>query len=155
MTTLAIDRRTVLEGALAAALAGLAARFGLPAAAEAAELPPAFQATTLEEALKAAFGSTAIPASKDVVVKVAEVAENGATVPVEVTTTLTGAETVAILAAKNARPLAAVYTLPAGTEKYVSTRLKLAQTTDVIAIVKAGGQVHMAKKEVKVTISGC
>ena len=81
--------------------------------------------------------------------------ENGAVVPVTITASMAGVESIALLAAKNASPLTSSYMLGKGAEGYVSTRVKMGKTSDVIAVVKAGGKVYTNKKEVKVTIGGC
>jgi predicted secreted protein len=46
-------------------------------------------------------------------------------------------------------------TLPAGTEANVSTRIKMGQTSNVTALVKADNKFYFANKEVKVTLGGC
>ena len=84
-----------------------------------------------------------------------DIAENGAVVPVGVVSTLAGVEAIAILVEKNPNPLAASFMLPAGTEPSVQTRVKMGQTSDVYALVKAGGKFFIAKKEIKVTLGGC
>jgi sulfur-oxidizing protein SoxY len=60
-----------------------------------------------------------------------------------------------ILVEKNLNPLAAGFTIPAGTEPTVSTRVKMAQTSNVHAVVKADNKYYVATKEVKVTLGGC
>ena len=84
-----------------------------------------------------------------------DIAENGALVPVTVTSSLPKTESIAILVEKNPNTLAANFTVPAGTEAFVSTRVKMGQTSDVYALVKADGRYYYAKKEIKVTIGGC
>ena len=83
-----------------------------------------------------------------------DIAENGAVVPVGITTTLK-AEQMAILVEKNPSALAAQFFIPAGTEPFVTTRIKMGQTSNVYALVKADGKWSMAVKEVKVTLGGC
>jgi sulfur-oxidizing protein SoxY len=65
------------------------------------------------------------------------------------------AEEIAILADKNGTPLSCKYILGANTAGYISTRLKMGKTGNVIAVVKSGGKLYKAHKEVKVTIGGC
>jgi sulfur-oxidizing protein SoxY len=62
---------------------------------------------------------------------------------------------IAILVAENPNALAAAYRIPAGTLPSVASRLKMAKTTNVIAIVEAGGKLYSTTKEVKVTVGGC
>jgi sulfur-oxidizing protein SoxY len=84
-----------------------------------------------------------------------EIAENGAVVPVSVTTSLPDVTSIAILVAENPNALAASYRIPAGTVPSVANRLKMAKTSNVIAVVEAGGKLYSASKEIKVTIGGC
>jgi sulfur-oxidizing protein SoxY len=93
--------------------------------------------------------------SGDISIKAPDIAENGAVVPVSVTTKLGSLESISILADKNASPLAASFDLGATAQGYVSTRIKMGKTSTVIAVVKSGGKLYSAKKSVKVTIGGC
>jgi len=100
--------------------------------------------------------SVSAPAdSKDITIKAPDIAENGAVVPVEVTSGIPGTTAIAILAEKNATPLVADFGLMSGAEAYISTRIKMGQTSLVRAVVMAGGKAYTAAKEVKVTIGGC
>ena len=114
----------------------------------------AFAARTVEEAF-AALGAGTPAASDEITLEAPEIAENGAVVPVNVATSIAGADAIAILVEKNPNALAAVTTIPAGTEAYVSTRVKMQQTSRVIALVRARGSFFMASKDVKVTLGGC
>jgi sulfur-oxidizing protein SoxY len=153
---MSIQRRTVLKGALAGSAVGVAVSAGLltPQQVLAAWPKEAFEAKAVDDALKA-LNLSGATASAEVVVKAPDIAENGAVVPVTVESTLQGIESITIIAEKNAIPLIASFEMGAGTQGYVSTRIKMGTTQDVRAIVKAGGKVFEAKKEVKVTIGGC
>ena len=91
----------------------------------------------------------------DIAIKAPDIAENGAVVPVTVSTGISGVESISIFAEKNANPLTSSYILGSSTEAFVSTRVKMGKTSNVIAVVKAGGKLYSAEKEVKVTIGGC
>ena len=84
-----------------------------------------------------------------------DIAENGAVVPVSVVSAIPGTQSIAILIEKNPNMLAAVFDLPDGTDPSVTTRIKMAQTSNVYALVKADGKYHVASKEIKVTLGGC
>lgn len=114
----------------------------------------AFGAKSVEEAF-AALGVGTPEMSDQIDLQAPEIAENGAVVPVSVTSAIAGTEAIAILVEKNPNALAAVATIPAGTEPYVSTRVKMQQTSNVIALVRSGGKFFMASKDVKVTLGGC
>lgn len=112
-----------------------------------------FELKTMDEVFKA-LGSK--PAeSKDITITSPDIAENGAVVPIAVTSKLPKTEEIHILVAKNPSPYAASFTIPDGTEPFVSTRAKMGQTTDVIAVVKADGKLYSVSKETKVTLGGC
>ena len=136
------------------AVIGLMASTGLISQAQAAEWNKlAFEGKSLDDVLKA-FGGTTAEKSADVSLNAPDIAENGAVVPVGVSTSLKAQE-IAILVEKNPNMLAAHFTLPAGTEPFVGTRVKMGQTSNVLALVKADGKWFVASKEVKVTLGGC
>ncbi len=152
-----LQRRIMLKGSLAASALGVAVGAGLltPKMVLAAWPQEAFAAKKLPETLKALMGSDSAEESADIKIKAPDIAENGAVVPITVTTGLTGARTIAVVAIKNPAPLVASYSLGEGAEGYVSTRIKMGKSGDVIAVVKADGKLYSAKKGVKVTIGGC
>jgi len=152
-----IKRRVFLKGSLAAGTVGVAVGAGLltPQAVIAAWNEPAFQAKSVDDALTAAMGEAANTASDAIKIKAPDIAENGAVVPVSVSADIAGVESIALLAEGNASPLVATFALGAGAIADVSTRIKMGKTSDVIAVVKAGGKLHSARKSVKVTIGGC
>lgn len=150
-------RRVFLRAGMAAGTAAIALGAGLlsPKTALAAWPTQAFKATSMEDALKALEGTTATSDSADIKVEAPDIAENGAVVSVTVKTTLPNVESISLLVPVNASPLTASYLLSQGTEGFVTGRIKMAKTSDVIAIVKSGGKLHTAKKPVKVTLGGC
>ena len=152
-------RRVVLKGAGTIALLGLGnISFGVAPALAADndnKYPEdAFKQKGEADAIKSLYGKTH-EASDKVKLDAPEIAENGAVVPISVTTTLTGVTSIAFLASENPNALAASYVIPEGTLPAVANRLKLAKTCNVIAIVEAGGKLYSATKEVKVTVGGC
>jgi sulfur-oxidizing protein SoxY len=114
----------------------------------------AFESKALADALKN-IGATALTESRDIVITAPDIAENGAVVPIAVTSKIPNTQTIAILAEKNPFPLAASFDVSASGEGYVSVRLKMGQTSNIHAVVKADGKFYVAVKEVKVTIGGC
>jgi sulfur-oxidizing protein SoxY len=151
-------RRLILQGAASVALVGLGnLPFSLaPAYAAANDKYPedAFKAKSDTDAVKSLYGKTAEPSDK-VKLDAPEIAENGAVVPISVSSSLADVTSISILVADNPNALAASYKIPAGTLPSVANRLKMAKTTNVIAIVEAGGKLYSATKEVKVTVGGC
>jgi sulfur-oxidizing protein SoxY len=114
----------------------------------------AFKQKSDADAIKSLYGKTPEPSDK-VKMDAPEIAENGAVVPISVTTSLADVTSISILIAENPNALAASYKIPAGTMPSVANRLKMAKTTNVIAIVEAGGKLYSTTKEVKVTVGGC
>ena len=152
------SRRLILKGAGLVVLTGLGnLSFGpMQALAAANDKWPedAFKQKVAAEAIKSLFGKTAEPSDK-VKMDAPEIAENGAVVPISVSSTLPDVTSISILVAENPNALAASYVIPAGTLPSVANRLKMAKTSNVIAIVEAGGKLYSATKEVKVTVGGC
>jgi len=152
-----IKRRVFLKGSLAAGTVGVAVGAGLltPQAVVAAWNEKAFKAESVDDALAAAMGEASNTASDAIKIKAPDIAENGAVVPVSVSTDMANVESIALLAEGNNTPLIATFTLGEGAVADVSTRIKMGKTSDVIAIVKSDGKLLSARKSVKVTIGGC
>ncbi|MEZ5702833.1 MAG: thiosulfate oxidation carrier protein SoxY [Burkholderiaceae bacterium] len=112
-----------------------------------------FQVKTLDDALKAIGGTPA--ASDQVSVVAPDIAENGAVVPVGATSNLPNTTDIYLIVEKNPTPLSCAFMIPAGTAADVQTRLKMGQSTNVVAVVKADGKLYSATKETKVTLGGC
>lgn len=113
-----------------------------------------FTAKTLDEVLKLINAVDSKP-STDIQLKAPEIAENGAVVPLTISSTMEGVTGISIVVANNPTPLAATFMIPEGTKAEVSTRIKMAKTSDVIALVQTKDGLFSAKQEVKVTIGGC
>jgi sulfur-oxidizing protein SoxY len=152
-----MKRRVFLKGSLAASAMGAAVGAGLltPQTVLAAWPKAAFEAKKVDDAMSSLLGSAMSETSGDISIKAPDIAENGAVVPVTVSTSIGGVESIAIFAEKNPSPLAASFDLAKNTEGYVATRIKMGKTGDVIGVVKAGGKLFAARKSVKVTIGGC
>ena len=114
----------------------------------------AFKQKSDADAIKALYGKTA-EASDKVKLDAPEIAENGAVVPISVSCSLADVASISILVSENPNALAASYKIPAGTVPSVANRIKMAKTTNVIAVVEAGGKLYSTSKEVKVTVGGC
>lgn len=147
-------RRTALRTAAGGSLAAALASLGLLASPSAAAQSKAFQAKTLAETL-AALGATGAADSRDIVITAPDIAENGAVVPIGVKSNLPKTEMIALLVEKNPSLLAGSYEILAGAEPDVSMRVKMGQSSDVFAVVKADGKFFITRKEVKVTLGGC
>lgn len=152
-----MKRRTFLKGTVAAGALGTAVGTGLltPRMVMAAWPSAAFEAKSVDSVLDTLLGSHELAGSDKISIRAPDIAENGAVVPVSVTTDIANPESISIVAEKNATPLTASFLLGPGAEGFVSTRIKMGQTSSVIAVVKADGKIYSTGKEVKVTIGGC
>lgn len=150
-------RRTLLKGASAsgALAAALAAGVLKPVESLAAEWnKSAFEAKELAGALKGLSASAAVD-SKELLLKAPDIAENGAVVPIDVSSNIPNTTSIAILVEKNPNPLSAHFDFSNGALPDVSVRLKLAQTSMVKVVAKADGKFYTVQKEIKVTVGGC
>ena len=150
-------RRKILKGTGGMAVLGLAVAAGLfkPGSAWAEWNKAAFDTKSLNDAVKALGGASATE-SKDITITSPDIAENGAVVPFTIASKVPNTAAVAILVEKNPSILAANFEIPPGTEPWVNTRVKMGQTSNVIALVKTSdGKFLYASKEVKVTLGGC
>lgn len=142
--------------ARSAAVAALLAGAGvLPAYAQAAYNKAAFEAKSVDDVIKG-LGIAKPVESKDIVFTAPDIAENGAVVPIGASTTLPGVKRIAFLVEKNPTTLAGVFDFTDAVETSVKTRIKMGQTSNVMAVAIMGdGKVLYAQKEVKVTLGGC
>ena len=155
------QRRRWMRSGAGATLLGLLAAGGWPEAGRAADPRAqawnraAFDTHSVTDTMQA-LGSLGAKQSKDIVfVQTPEIAENGAVVPIGVRSDIPKTESIAIVIEKNPNPLAAIFDIPAGTEPAISTRVKMAQTANIYALVRADGKYYVATREVKVTLGGC
>ena len=114
----------------------------------------AFESNKLPDVLKA-LGANAPVESKDIEINAPEIAENGAVVPITIESKLPNTQNISVMVEKNPNLLSASYDLPSGTDPYIVTRVKMAETSKVTALVKADGKYYVASKEIKVTVGGC
>lgn len=146
------SRRELLKSVL-----GLALAAGIIHPSEVFAAPwndKAFDAKSLDDALKA-LGGDKFANSPLVVITAPDIAENGAVVPVAVSSSAANTTQIAILVEKNPTPMSGIFNIPAGTEAGISTRVKMNGTSNVHALVKADGKWLLATKEIKVTLGGC
>lgn len=148
-----LHRRRTLQ-VVAAFGAALAAGLLKPVAALAAWNKTAFAATKAADALKV-LGATGAQASADIVIEAPQIAENGAVVPIEVTSKIAGTTSIAVLVEKNPFPLAGRFDFMEGALPFAKVNLKMGQTSEVRVVATAGGKHYTAAKEIKVTIGGC
>ena len=142
-------RRLLLQGAGA-----LTAALLTPLAALAAWNKEAFGAKSASDALKGIGASGAAP-SEQVIMEAPEIAENGAVVPIEITSQIPGTRSIAVVIDKNPFPLVAKFDFMEGALPFVKVNVKMGETSDVRAIAEANGKYYSATKNIKITIGGC
>lgn len=144
-----IDRRFIIRSMLA-----FGASLALPRILLAARPDKAFESTDADGVYTELFGE--IPVDSDrVVMKIPDIAENGAVVPVTISTDLEKVESISVVVVNNPTPLAASFNMGPRSQPKISVRIKMGQSSIVRAIVKADGKLYSTEKEVKVTIGGC
>jgi sulfur-oxidizing protein SoxY len=147
-----IDRRCVLGGGAVALLVGCGLLTHRAAQAMGSGL--SFDATSIPDALSKAGALSATP--EQIVLTAPEVAEDGTLVPVSVESLLPGTRAIYLVVDVNPDPLAARFSLPAGTDPFVATRIKMAADGTVYAVVSdAQGRIHVTSRQMKVTVGGC
>jgi sulfur-oxidizing protein SoxY len=115
----------------------------------------AFATDKLQQAIDLRYPNIAIEDSDKVTFKAPAIAENGAVVPVSVKTDLANVKSISLFVEKNPTPLSASFNLSPLSIPEISVRIRMGQTSKVIAMVESGGKLHRAQQEVKVTIGGC
>ena len=149
-----MKRRHLLKSSLATGIATIASGIVTPGRVIAAYPKAAFDSEDLEIVLSNAFRISKAAESSDIIIKAPSIAENGAVVPIQVSANIEALESISILVEQNMKPLVATFKM-LSSESYVSTRIKMKKTSNVIAVVKAGGMLFSTSKEIKVTDSGC
>ncbi|GJL82303.1 MAG: thiosulfate oxidation carrier protein SoxY [marine bacterium B5-7] len=152
-----MKRRTFVKGSMASVALAVAAGAGLlhPRRVMAASWPEAaLSADNVDAALQAAFGTTEMTDSDDVTIKAPLQAENGAVVPIQVTTTL-DADTIAVISEKNPVPMVSMLNAGDGVGGVYSVRIKMGETSPVHCVVRSGDKLFRKTQEIKVTVGGC
>lgn len=150
-------RRHLLRAGLAASTLAASLAVGLlhPLRALAGEWPKAaFDATDVGEAMRD-VGIVEPAISEDIVLKAPEIAENGAQVPIEILSRIPNTRVIYIFVDKNPQPMAGSFEFMSGAQPFISTRIKMGETSALRAVVEANGKHFMAARDVKVTIGGC
>jgi len=114
----------------------------------------AFGAKTAADALKTLGAASPAP-SNDIVIEAPQIAENGAVVPIEISSNIPGTTSIAVLIEKNPFPLTGRFDFKADALPFVKLNVKMGETSDVRVVAEAGGKHYSASREIKVTIGGC
>lgn len=115
----------------------------------------AYAAEGIEDAIAKLFPNEKIASSNKLHISTPEIAQNGAEVPIKVDAKIQGVESISVFVDKNPRPLVASFNLHNMKRPHIRTRIKIRESANVVAVVRANGKLYMAKRPVKVTIGGC
>jgi len=113
-----------------------------------------FGAKTTADALKTLGATQPLP-SKDLLIEAPEIAENGAVVPIEITSNVPGTTSIAVLIDKNPFPLVGKFDFMEGALPFVKLNAKVGESSEVRVVAEARGKHYVATQEIKVTIGGC
>ena len=151
------SRRRFLKNAFSVLCVGLVAKFGLvfPRVAQATWPEQAFHAKKLSEVLLNLFQQTETTKTKRIHLKIPGIAQDGAVVPMTITSTLKQIDRIVIFVAQNPIPLIADFELSPSMEVFVRTRIRMADTGHVTVIARANGKLYSTQKQVTVTVGGC
>lgn len=153
-------RRSFIKGAISASTLALVASSGLllPRRLLAHWPSDAFTAETVEDALLALLGEAEVANDKQIAFKLGappSYAVNGASVPVEIRSELANVERIAILVDKNPNPLAMSIDLTPDVTLPFKSMIKVAEDSEVIAVVRADGKLYRTSRDIAVDIGGC
>ena len=126
-----------------------------PVPAGSAWLAENFTPNKLDQTLRHLFKDATLSETDKIAIKIPQIAENGAVVPITISSSLDAVSRIFLLVEKNPVPLAAQFDLSPELLPFVSARIKMAETSDVIVIVQSNDAFYRAKERVKVTIGGC
>jgi sulfur-oxidizing protein SoxY len=125
-----------------------------PFSSMAAWIEEAFATNDMKKAMN--LVSINNPEESDLITfKTPEIAENGAIVPISVSTTLPNVNSISIFVEKNPTPLTSQFEITEDMKPSVSVRIRMGETSPVIAVVTSNGKAYKKTNQVKVTIGGC
>jgi sulfur-oxidizing protein SoxY len=152
-----MQRRILLKGTLATGLLGLITGSALltPVRVIGAWNEKAFSASDMKLAAMALGDKGEAIESDKIELSVKDIAENASVVPLKITTKLDNVESIRVYVEKNPFPLIATFTPTAYSGNFYAIRTRMKETSKVIAVAKANGQLHMTSKTIKVTVGGC
>ena len=145
-----MQRRTLLKASLQLGLAGMI----LPRSAGAAYPTKAFLAKEMPDVLREAFGTSDIGASEQIEIDAPHIASDANMVPVRIKSGLANTESIALVVAGNKSPFTAYFKLYES-QNFVSTRIRMSDTSDLLVVVKADGVLHANSRPIRVGRNSC
>jgi sulfur-oxidizing protein SoxY len=141
-----MKRRIFLKGGLAIALSSVLS----PGIVLGSYPKAAFENKDVVGAISALHGSSSFTTSNDIVIKAPGIAENGKVVPIQVISNIPNTESISLILESNTLPFMASFNIY-GPEAFISTRIKIEKTGNLLVVVKAGGELFAIKQEIRVS----
>jgi sulfur-oxidizing protein SoxY len=151
-------RRSLLRAGLATGSLAVAAKAGLlwPVTVLASDWPAdGFFAASVEDAMAILFEGAPIEPSDHVQLHAKAIAENGASVPIAIRTDLPGPLLLTLFSVSNPTPAVGRFELAPQLGGQLDTRVKMADSGDLIAVVTADGRHFSARRHIQVAAGGC
>ncbi len=145
-----MKRRTLLKAGLGAGLAGVM----LPLRALGAYPTKAFLAKEIPDALREAYGTADIGDSDRIEIDAPHIAADANMVPVRIKSGFDNTESIALVVSGNPSPFTAYFRLYEA-QNFVTTRVRVADTTELLVVVKADGGLHTSRRAVRVGRNEC
>jgi len=115
----------------------------------------AFTAANFDDAINAYFPDQQILETDLITIGVHPEVESGTVVPVKIKTDLPNPESITIFVDKNPNPLIANFDLFPACIGFISTRIKVDQPSNIVAVVKSNGKIFTTKTFIEVHEGGC
>ena len=115
----------------------------------------AFQAKEFQKSVKAIYGSTPIESTDQIKIEAPDVAENGLSVPVSVSSSIKQIENLSIFIENNPLPLIANYHLKEEMIPEFSMRVKVAKSSNIHVMVQTADKLYSSTRKIQVTLGGC
>ncbi len=145
-----MQRRTLLKASLPVAIGALA----LPRGVLGAYPEQAFLANEIADALRETVGTADIGDSDRVAIIAPDIASDARLIPVRIESALENIESISLLVAGNEQPLTAHYRLYLA-QSFVSTRIRMEKSGELLAVVRAAGALHTARRQIRVSGRQC
>ena len=115
----------------------------------------AFNSKHYQKGLEYLYGSKLIEKTNNIKIQAPDVAENGASVPITVSSSIKGIETLSIFIENNPLALIASYNLSKNAIPNFSVRVKIAKSSPIHVVVKSQGKLLYSSKKIHVSVGGC
>ncbi|MEC8477606.1 MAG: thiosulfate oxidation carrier protein SoxY, partial [SAR324 cluster bacterium] len=109
----------------------------------------------IKKSNQAIYGSTPNESTDQIKIEAPDVAENGLSVPVSVSSSIKQVENLSIFIENNPLPLIANYHLKDGMIPEFSLRVKVAKSSNIHVMVQTADKLYSSTRKIQVTLGGC